>query len=68
MPVSITKEQVKNSPDIDTNKPASRQNEEQYMGYYGYPTYWGGVGMWGEGLYPYAMVPGYAGDDGPRGA
>lgn len=62
LPVSITKEQVKNSPDIDTDKPVSRQNEEQYMGYYGYPTYWGGVGMWGEGLYPYAMVPGYAGD------
>jgi hypothetical protein len=58
LPVSITKEQVKNSPDIDTDKPVSRQNEEQYLGYYGYPYYWGG-GMWGEGLYPYAMVPGY---------
>ena len=59
LPVSITKEQVKNSPDIDTDKPVSRQNEEQYLGYYGYPYYWGGGGMWGEGLYPYAMVPGY---------
>ena len=27
------------------------------MGYYGYPNYWGGVGLWGEGLYPYAMDP-----------
>ena len=27
LPVSITKEQVKNSPDIDTDKPVSRQNE-----------------------------------------
>ncbi len=61
LPVSITKEQVKNSPDIDTDKPVSRQNEEQYMGYYGYPNYWGGGGVWGDGLYPYAMVPGYAG-------
>ena len=61
LPVSITKNQVKNSPDIDTDKPVSRQNEEQYMGYYGYPYYWDGMGMWGEGLYPYAMVPGYAG-------
>jgi hypothetical protein len=59
--VSITKEQVRHSPDIDTDKPVSRQNEEQYLGYYGYPYYWNGVGMWGEGLYPYAMVPGYAG-------
>jgi len=59
--VSISKEQVKNSPHIDTDKPVSRQNEEQYMGHYGYPCYWGGGGMWGEGLFPYAMVPGCAG-------
>lgn len=61
LPVSITKEQVRNSPNIDTDKPVSRQHEEQYLGYYGYPYYWGGGGMWGDGLYPYAMVPGYAG-------
>ena len=61
LPVSITKEQVRNSPDIDTDKPVSRQNEEQYMGYYGYPNYWGGGGVWGDGVYPYAMVPGYSG-------
>jgi PRC-barrel domain len=60
LPVSITQQQVKHSPDFDSDKPVSRQNEEQYLGYYGYPYYWGGVGMWGEGLYPYAMVPGYA--------
>ena len=59
--VSITKEQVKNSPNIDTDQPVSRQNEEQTMGYYGYANYWGGAGMWGGGMYPYAMVPGYAG-------
>ena len=61
LPVSISKEQVKNSPDFDTDKPVSRQNEEQYSSYYGYPAYWGGIGMWGEGLYPYAMAPGSAG-------
>ncbi len=59
--VSITMAQVKSSPDIDTDKPVSRQNEEQYIGYYGHPAYWGGGGIWGEGLYPYAMSPGYAG-------
>ncbi|OYT87474.1 MAG: photosystem reaction center subunit H [Burkholderiales bacterium PBB6] len=57
--VSISQQQVKNSPSFDTDKPVSRQNEEQYLGYYGYPTYWGGAGLWGEGFYPYAMVPGY---------
>ncbi len=59
--VSITKEQVRNSPDIDTHQPVSRQQEEGYMGFYGYPAYWGGAGMWGDGLYPYAMAPGYDG-------
>jgi hypothetical protein len=61
--VSITREQVKNSPDIDTERPVTRQNEAQYMGYYGYTNYWGGAGMWGGGIYPYGMVPGYAGYD-----
>lgn len=59
--VSITMAQVKSSPDIDTDKPVSRQNEEQYLNYYGYPAYWDGAGIWGEGLYPYASVPGYVG-------
>ncbi len=61
LPVSITKVQVKNSPDFDADKPVSRQNEEHYLGYYGYPYYWAGGGLWGDGLYPSAMVPGYAG-------
>jgi hypothetical protein len=57
--LSITKEQVKNSPSIDTEKPVSRQMEEQYYGYYGYPYYWGGEGMWGDNFYPDMMAPGY---------
>jgi PRC-barrel domain len=61
LPVSITKEQVKNSPDIDTEKPVSRQHEIRYLGYYGYPYYWGGAGLWGGGAYPNMMMPGYAG-------
>ncbi len=52
LPVSLTKEQVKNSPDIDTDKPVSRQHEMGYLGYYGYGQYWGGGGLWGAGLYP----------------
>jgi len=49
LPVSITKDQVKNSPDIDTRKPVSRQHETEHLGYYGYPFYWGGAGLWGMG-------------------
>ncbi|MEO6985870.1 MAG: PRC-barrel domain-containing protein [Paralcaligenes sp.] len=61
LPVSITKEQVKNSPNIDTDKPVSRQHEMRYLGYYGYPSYWGGVGLWGGGAYPGMMMTGYGG-------
>ncbi|MDZ4730203.1 MAG: PRC-barrel domain-containing protein [Xanthomonadales bacterium] len=56
LPVSITKEQVKSSPDIDTDKPVSRQHEMRYLGYYGYPSYWGGAGLWGGGAYPGMMM------------
>jgi sporulation protein YlmC with PRC-barrel domain len=59
LPVSITREQVKDSPDIDTDKPVSRQHEMEYFGYYGYyPYYWGGAGLWGGGAYPGAMLTG----------
>ena len=50
LPALITREQVKNSPDIDTKKPISRQHEIRYLGYYSYPNYWSGNGMWDEAL------------------
>lgn len=46
LPVSITKEQVKNGPDIDTQMPVSRQQEMGYLDYYGYAPYWEDVGSW----------------------
>jgi hypothetical protein len=52
LPVNVTKEQVRNSPGIDSHLPVSRQYERSYLGYYGYPYYWGGGGLWGEGFYP----------------
>jgi sporulation protein YlmC with PRC-barrel domain len=61
LPVSITKEQIKSSPDIDTDKPVSRQYEVSYLGYYGYPYYWGGAGVWGEEAYPGLMISGVSG-------
>jgi hypothetical protein len=50
--VALTKRQVENSPDIDTDKPVSRQHEIAYSGYYGYPYYWGGPFLWGPAYYP----------------
>ena len=50
--VALTKEQVENSPDINTHQPVSRQHEAEYLGYYGYPYYWGGPNLWGPAFYP----------------
>ncbi|MEP7766363.1 hypothetical protein, partial [Sanguibacter sp. 26GB23] len=33
-----------------------RQQEIKYFAYYGYPIYWGGNGLWGEGLYPAGLM------------
>jgi hypothetical protein len=59
--VSLSKQQVKDSPDIDTEKPVSRQHEMQFSSYYDYPYYWGSDGLWGGGLYPCLLMPGCAG-------
>jgi hypothetical protein len=45
--VSLTKAQVEDSPDIDTELPVSRQHEIRHLRHYGYPYYWGGTGLWG---------------------
>ena len=44
-PVTLTRSQVKDSPDIDTEKPVSRQHESALYGYYGWPPYWGAAAM-----------------------
>ena len=41
--VALTREQVKSSPDIDTDKPVSRQHEKANLSHYGYPAYWTGA-------------------------
>jgi stress response protein YsnF len=56
LPVALTRAQVERSPDIDTKKPVSRQHEAQYFGYYRYPYYWGGAGLWGMGAYPGSLT------------
>ncbi len=50
--VAMTMEKVKNSPGIDIHKPVSRQHEENYYRYYGYPFYWGYSGVWGMEAIP----------------
>jgi hypothetical protein len=42
-PVSLTKDQVENSPPVVLDRPVSRQMEDKLVGYYGWPTYWTGA-------------------------
>jgi hypothetical protein len=46
--VDLTKKQIENSPTLNCDKPVSRQFEDSYYGYYGYPSYWNGAFMWGS--------------------
>jgi hypothetical protein len=45
MPVDLTRQQIEGSPPIEWHKPVSRQFEEEYHRYYGWPGYWEGDGM-----------------------
>ena len=46
--VDLTKKQIEDSPSLNSDKPVSRQFEEAYYGYYGWPMYWNGPYMWGS--------------------
>ena len=60
LPATISKQQIKDSPGVDSDKSVSRQYEKSYHGYYGYPYYWGGTGLWGGGYYPGTDLTGTA--------
>ena len=49
--IDLTKKQIEDSPSLNSDKPVSRQFEEAYYRYYGWPMYWDGPNMWGS--YPY---------------
>ncbi len=40
--VKLTRKKIENSPSIDLHRPVSRQYEEDYYAFYGWPTYWKG--------------------------
>ncbi len=55
----LTRQQIENSPAIDAAKPVSRQFEEEYYRYYGWPLYWNGPTLWGPSPYPTRYDAGY---------
>jgi len=55
--VKLTKKQIEDSPPIDAHKPVSRQYEEKFSQYYGWPYYWPGPLLWGPIPYPALYLP-----------
>ncbi len=54
-PLNLTKKQIEESPEMDQEKPVSRQHEIELAEYYGWPSYWIGPGAGyvpGTGLIP----------------
>jgi hypothetical protein len=60
MDVTLTKNQIEHSPDVDTHRPVSRQHEAEYLSYYGYAPYWSdplsGIDYYPGGLLMPSMV------------
>jgi hypothetical protein len=54
--VSISKDKIKNSPQIEEHETVSREFEKTYFDYYAYGYYWVGAGAWGEYAYPMALA------------
>jgi hypothetical protein len=55
--VNLTRKQIEESPSIESHKPVSRQYEETYYRYYGWPFYWQGDALWGMSGFPILSLP-----------
>jgi len=42
--LNLNKQQIEDSPEVDKDRPVSRQQETELIGYYGWPMYWTGIG------------------------
>jgi uncharacterized protein YrrD len=62
--VDLTRQQIEDSPSLDTDKPVSHQFEQAYYRHYDYPTYWGGPYSWGA--FPYFVRDSEARDHGEK--
>lgn len=53
--IDLTKQQIEDSPPLESDQPVSRQYQESYLRYYGWSSYWGTSSM--LGMSPYFGVP-----------
>ena len=54
---NLTRKQIEDSPSNEEHKPLSRQYEEEYYRYYGWPYYWQGGALWGMSGFPILELP-----------
>ena len=54
--LSLTKDQVWNSPEFNEGEPLSGAGEANVLAYYGYPDYWGAASIWGNYDSPAALA------------
>jgi uncharacterized protein YrrD len=57
LPVNLSRKQIEGSPTISSQKTVSRQYEEEYHRYYGWPFYWEGDGLLGRSEFPILSTP-----------
>ncbi len=55
--VNLSRRQIEKSPAMAEHLPLSRQYEEDYYRYYGWPSYWQGEGVWDAGTFPVVGQP-----------
>jgi uncharacterized protein YrrD len=55
--VNLSRQQIENSPSIESHKPVSRQYEEEYYRYFNWPYYWQGDQLWGLSGVPILETP-----------
>lgn len=65
--VNVTREQVAQSPNVDLERPLTREDEGLLRGYYGWPLYWGGMSpLITSGVPDFPAVPVTGPDGEPR--
>lgn len=57
LPINLTRKQIEDSPAMGLHLPVSRQYEEEYHRYYGWPYYWQGDALWGMSGVPITILP-----------
>jgi hypothetical protein len=65
--VTLDKQKLRNSPDLESDKPVSRQMEARLHEYYGYTPYWSSAAAWEPEASPGGLPPRPVGSPGARG-